>query len=1259
LTHQSHRRIAYAAAGAGATAAIAVFFAHGAERADLPPLLLGGIAGGALIWAASLWRRNRLAMTEALFENVTDYISIVDAEGRVLQQSPSVARQLGHAAEPRAGLSALGLVHPEDLPEVRRALDSVLRKPGGTSSFRHRVRRQDGSWRVLDSHLKNLLHAPAVRGIVVSSRDVTDRVRAEVRQATQLAVTRILNEATSIAAASPSILEAICRCAGWDLGEVWCADGRGDVLRWKGSWHLPGVNGAAFDAVSRETTFARGQGLPGRVWECGTPAWLVDVAEDPEFVRRTAAKSEGLHAALAFPVGKGATSGVLVFFSHELREPDLVLLDVMAEVGMKIGQFVENRQADEALRDSEERFHRLSETTAEGVVIHDANVIVDANQAMTRITGYAREELVGRNGFDLVLPESRQFLAQRLAQGVVGRVEIVAKRKDGSSFPAEIDSRTIGYRGGTARVWAVRDITDCKQAEAAMGKLSSAAEQTADSVVITDLAGVIEYANPAFERMTGYAPSEVAGRTMALLKSGRHDEAFYKGLWTTILGGEVFRGEFVNRKKSGELYHQEETISPVKDARGQITHFVSTGRDVTSRRLGEEALAKLSRAVEQTADTVFITDRNGVIEYVNQAFERSTGFHREEALGQTPRLLASGLHDKAFYEHVWATILSGQTFRGEFINKKKNGEVFYEAKTITPILDAAGQITHFVATGGDITGRKRAEARENAHFAVTRILAEAPGLRQAVPAILEAVCRGMEWDFGELWLVDAEGRYLTWYDSWHPADHDMPGFESASRSIRFARGEGLPGRVWGTGAPAWVPDVIEDPGFLRKPFARQAGLHGAVGFPIRGSSALNGVMVFLSGRVREPEEAVLRTMEDIGRQLGQFIERKRAEEEEERLQRTVRRSALEWRLTFDAIESPILMVDLQGRVVRLNRAAQESAGESYEEILGRPVEAIRPPTQPWCTAAALAREAAEARAAQVVHVKDETTGRTWDLAAALVTASASEGEERIIIVASDVTRIVELQESLRRSETMSAMGSLVAGVAHEVRNPLFSISANIDAFEAQFGDREEYRETLQVLRSEVDRLGGLMQALLDYGKPPALEMAERGLEDVIAQAVHACRPRATGDLVTLTNDVKRGLPAVLMDRKRLVQVFQNLIENAVQHSPARGTVRISARADRQADEDYVQVLVEDSGPGFAEEDLPRIFEPFFTRRRGGTGLGLSIVARIVEEHGGRIAARNRAEGGAVMAVRLPCRGGRTPNDQGGVVIRLTRRREEG
>jgi PAS domain S-box-containing protein/putative nucleotidyltransferase with HDIG domain len=131
-----------------------------------------------------------------------------------------------------------------------------------------------------------------------------------------------------------------------------------------------------------------------------------------------------------------------------------------------------------------------------------------------------------------------------------------------------------------------------KKAEDSLKKLSRAVEQTADSVIITSKEGVIEYVNSAFEQLTGYTAADAIGNTPRILTSGEHAAGFYEGLWTTILSGRVFRSEFTNRKKDGELYFQEEIITPVRDSKGQISHFVSTGRDVTERKRADERIAR-------------------------------------------------------------------------------------------------------------------------------------------------------------------------------------------------------------------------------------------------------------------------------------------------------------------------------------------------------------------------------------------------------------------------------------------------------------------------------------------------------------------------------------------------------------------------------------------------------------------------------------------------------------------------------------------
>ena len=340
--------------------------------------------------------------------------------------------------------------------------------------------------------------------------------------------------------------------------------------------------------------------------------------------------------------------------------------------------------------------------------------------------------------------------------------------------------------------------------------------------------------------------------------------------------------------------------------------------------------------------------------------------------------------------------------------------------------------------------------------------------------------------------------------------------------------------------------------------------------------------------------------------------------EQHRSSEALRAAAAEWQDTFDAIDAGVLLVEGKtGEIARINRAAAELAGRPAAS-LGALAD-----VEPWIAASQLVDVAADSGATALEQVVG--AGRTW-----LVSASPQPGG-RVIVSMRDVSRLSRLQESLRRSEAMSAMGALVAGVAHEVRNPLFGMSATLDAMEQIFGTDPQQEPFLRAMRRELGRISSLMRDLLEYGRPPAVQLVMDALAPVVALAARSCQPVAEMASTRIANEVGADAGSLPMDAGRLAQVFQNLIENAVQHSPAGATVRV--RAERRGSEVAVSVL--DSGPGFDPRDLPRIFEPFFSKRRGGTGLGLSIVQRIVEQHGGRLHAGNRLEGGAEVTVLLP------------------------
>ncbi len=263
-------------------------------------------------------------------------------------------------------------------------------------------------------------------------------------------------------------------------------------------------------------------------------------------------------------------------------------------------------------------------------------------------------------------------------------------------------------------------------------------------------------------------------------------------------------------------------------------------------------LQKLSSVVEQTADQVLITNKEGIIEYVNPAFEEKTGYSKEEVLGKTPRFLKSGQHNLQFYRTLWAIILSGQTFRSVLVNRKKNGELYYESKTITPIKDSRGQITHFVSTGKDITNRKQVEqtlAKRNRELALINNASQAfistLDLDQVIFTILKGVQQLLDVSFCATWLIETDTQEIVCRQVSNEQAQPIVGW-------RLELGQGLAGWAAQHGKSLIVSDTWLDGRYYR-------GIEEHLGFELRS-------ILCVSLKVKEQVIGVLQVMDTrIGR----------------------------------------------------------------------------------------------------------------------------------------------------------------------------------------------------------------------------------------------------------------------------------------------------------------------------------------------------------------------------------------------------------
>ncbi len=294
-------------------------------------------------------------------------------------------------------------------------------------------------------------------------------------------------------------------------------------------------------------------------------------------------------------------------------------------VGVAIRDITQRKLAEEALRQSEERYRTLFENAPVGIyrTTPDGRILA-ANPALVRMMGYATfEEMASANlNTDEYGPEypRGEFIEKLEKQGGVAGLECVWHRKDGEPLLIRENARCIRDESGNTLYYegTVEDITERKRAEAENTRLVTAIEQSAEAVVITNTHGEIEYVNPAFTRATGYSREEVLGRNPRILKSGKHDAAFYQQLWSTILKGQLWQGEVINQRKDGSYYTEQMSIAPVRGAKGEVTHFIATKQDITERKILEAQLQQAAKieAVGRLAGGV-AHDFNNLLTIIN------------------------------------------------------------------------------------------------------------------------------------------------------------------------------------------------------------------------------------------------------------------------------------------------------------------------------------------------------------------------------------------------------------------------------------------------------------------------------------------------------------------------------------------------------------------------------------------------------------------------------------------------------------------
>ncbi|HJQ81172.1 MAG TPA: PAS domain S-box protein [Lacipirellulaceae bacterium] len=663
-----------------------------------------------------------------------------------------------------------------------------------------------------------------------------------------------------------------------------------------------------------------------------------------------------------FPVEKAYSLGAVDYLVKPL---------VPAILKAKVRSFVEIFQEKErAKREADQLRLLIHGTTEYAIFMLDATGhITTWNPGIERLKGYQAHEIIGQH-FSRFYPREvvdRGWPAYELeVASEKGRFEDEGwrVRKDGSQFWANVVITALRDEAGNLRGFSkiTRDMTERKQAEenARLLTQEEAARRVAeehaqimheqrerlrvtltsigDAVISTDAEGRIEFLNPVAEQLTGWTTSDANGKPLTEIfkiineKTRQPAEnpaqiAIREGRVVALANHTVLIARDATERPI------DDSAAPIRDATGTIVGAVLTFRDITEQRRAHAALRESEArkaAILQTAlDCIITMNHEGKVVEFNPAAETTFGYARDEVMGKElcDLIIPPSLGEQ--YRAGLARYLT--TGEGPVLNKRLEMTAIRADGSEFPVDLAVIRIPVpgspvFTAHLRDISQRIKSETRRNVRLAVTQILAQSMTVEEAATRILETICKGLGWDIGALWLNDLDAGALRCLDIWHPPGKgkEVSEFVNLSRAHMFERGQGLPGRIWASGQPAWILDVVRDTNFPRAGAAAAAGVHGAFGCPLRVGAQTLGVIEFFSHEIRKPDADLLEMMDTVSGQIGQFIERIQAEEQ-------VRFQAQ----LLDTVGQAAIVTDPEGVIIYWNRFAETLYGWRKEEALGQ------------------------------------------------------------------------------------------------------------------------------------------------------------------------------------------------------------------------------------------------------------------------------------------------------------------------------------
>lgn len=664
---------------------------------------------------------------------------------------------------------------------------------------------------------------------------------------------------------------------------------------------------------------------------------------------------------------------------------------------------------------------------------------------------------------------------------------------------------------------------------------------------------------------------------------------------------QPFKSEYRLISRSGRTlwFHDEATIDTSEVGSPQCYQGVMV--DLTAQKESEKTLRKLQKAIGQSRDVIFVTDTTGIITYVNLEFSSLYGFKPEEVIGVNSRILKSGVQGRETYTKFWNTIAGGKTYKGEFVNKTKDGRLVSVEVTVDPVLDTLGNITGYIAIQRDTTARKQEEELHESHHKLNSIV---DNLRCVVYRRRKDRDWTMEYMSGGIYEL-----------SGYSADEFTANRIRSYNSIIEPNDQPI------------ITDEIQDALAENRPYVLEYRIRTAGGEQKwvweRGRAVFDGTnLIGLEGFISD------------------ITDRRIAEE-------NLRASEERFRSVWNNSADGVRLTDRDGRIMDVNEAYCRMVRMPRETLLGRMFSITYKQQGPDDGLREYQRRFDDGEI--LSHVDAPTTMWNDEVLHLEVSSSIVElsGKERLLLsLFRDVTKQRQLERRFIQAQKMECIGTHACGIAHDFNNILAIVLGHLALVERIKDDEAKFKESIAQISKAVERGAGLVRQIHTFAREADTKLEPVNINGDIKE-LSTMLNETFPKTIALSLKLDKTIPVISMDQTQLFQILLNLCVNARDAMDGNGTLTIATqlvsgrelrtRFPEARANHYVHASVADTGTGMSEETKSHMFEPFFTTKSDGkgTGLGLAVVYSVVQAHNGFIDAESAPGAGTTFNLYFP------------------------